>query len=123
MADASKPHDPVWSILSVNYQMAEREGDPTEMLGVLRRMAAHRPDDAALQELVALRAANLADSPAVVLIERVRTAGRSLRQPEGRVYIEEPDGRLRPADGEDLRRAEERFPGFIKNWKLPEEEG
>lgn len=114
--------DAVWSLLEIRFRMAEKGGDPGEILGALRQMAKHRPDDKALAALVRGMASKVADSPAVVLIESARSAGRGIRNPVGQVYIEEPDGRLRPATGEDLRRTEDRFPGFLKNWSLPDDE-
>lgn len=101
--------------------LAERDGDPNAQAGALRQALRAQPDHPLLRIALADLLERLNSAPAIVLIERVRSAGRLSKAIEGSVYIEEPDGRLRPANGEDLRQAEERFPGFIKNWKLPDD--
>lgn len=116
----SKPGAALKLLLDVGIQQAAKDGDPGELLAALRFALKHDPENIELAKAVEVLAAELADSPAVVLIERVRIAGRATSNPEGNVYIEEPDGRLRPASGADLARANERFPKFLKNWTLDE---
>lgn len=108
--------------MSARLKMAQDAGDVGEQLGILREWARLEPNDQKIASLVEALASRHADAPAIVCIERVRMAGRTLRNPEGQVYIEEPGGRLRPATGEDLARAEERFPGFLKRWRIDTDE-
>lgn len=108
-------------LLEVGLEQAVKDGDPNELLAALRWALKQDPENVELAKAVEVLAAELADSPAVVLIERVRIAGRAVSNPEGNVYIEEPDGRLRPANGVDLARANERFPKFLRNWTLDED--
>lgn len=111
------------AMLSIKRALAdELTSDPALLLECLRLEAQLEPDNQDYLRAIDLIAAEMADSPAVILIERAKFAGRGTH-PECQVYIEEPDGRLRPATGEDLRRAEDRFPGFIKNWRIAEDEG
>ncbi|MBG7613747.1 hypothetical protein IWC96_00445 [Brevundimonas sp. BAL450] len=102
--------------------MAEQDGDPGALLGALRQALRIQPDHPLLRLAIENLSTTLANSPTTVLIERARCAGGDVSSFEGRVYIEEPDGRLRPASGEDLIASEKRFPGFLKNWRLPEDE-
>jgi hypothetical protein len=116
----SQPGAALKLLLDVGLQQAAKDGDPSELLAALRFALKHDPENIELAKAVEVLAAELADSPAVVLIERVRVAGRATSNPEGNVYIEEPDGRLRPASGADLARANERFPEFLRNWTIDE---
>lgn len=117
------PSRAIQILTEVGIELALKEGDPTELLGALRAALKHDPSNTELKSLADRLAAELADSPAIILIERTRIAGRALTNPDGKVYIEEPDGRLRPANGHDLTVANERFPGFLKNWRLEEDQG
>lgn len=116
----SRPGAGLKILLDVGLEQAARDGDPNDLLDALRLAHKHDPENIELAKAAEVLAAELADSPAVVLIERVRIAGRATSNPEGNVYIEEPDGRLRPASGADLARANERFPKFLRNWTLDE---
>lgn len=109
-------------LMGMRLKAAQDDGDFVEALAVLKDWARQEPDNEKVARLIETMASRQADAPAVVCIERVRTAGRALRNPEGQVYIEEPGGRLRPATGEDLARAEARFPGFLKQWRLDTDE-
>ncbi len=113
---------PLSPLDTMELRVAEADHDPKAMLGALRRIAKRRPGDLIVAQAVTNLAAKLDEAPAIILMERIKSAGRSHKLIEGCVYIEEPDGRLRPASGEDLRVAEKRFPGFLKNWRLPEDE-
>jgi hypothetical protein len=37
---------------------------------------------------------------------------------EGKVFVLETDGRLRPIDGADLLDLHQAFPNFVKHWRL-----
>lgn len=114
--------EPISPAGALGIQLAKREGDPSALLGAIRQALKIQPEHLGLR----LAAENLADklskSPVVVLVERVRCSTGDIERYEGRVYVEEADGRLRPASGDDLMSVERHFPGFLKNWRLPEDE-
>ena len=56
-------------------------------------------------------------TPTYVGIERAVVLG-SERPFEGRVFIAEPDGRLKPIDGKDLAALHRDFPNFVRRWRL-----
>ena len=57
--------------------------------------------------------------PTYVGIERAVVLG-SEQSFEGKVFIAEPDGRLKPVDGKDLVALHRDFPNFVRQWKIPE---
>jgi hypothetical protein len=58
-------------------------------------------------------------TPVYVGIERAMVLGSDQRF-EGKVFIVEPDGRLKPIDGKDLVALHRDFPNFVRQWKIPE---
>jgi hypothetical protein len=52
-----------------------------------------------------------------VAIERAVVLG-SEYEVEGRIFIVEHDGRLRPIDGKELSRLYANYPNFVRGWKL-----
>lgn len=61
----------------------------------------------------------LINTSTYVGIERAIVIGPNLRRPvEGQVYIAQPDGCLRPINGKELTELIEKYPGFVKHWRL-----
>ncbi|HVT56754.1 MAG TPA: hypothetical protein VHD34_12015 [Xanthobacteraceae bacterium] len=58
-------------------------------------------------------------TPTYVGIERAIVLG-SEQSFEGKVFLAEPDGRLKPIDGKDLVALHRDFPNFVRRWKLDE---
>jgi hypothetical protein len=60
--------------------------------------------------------------PTYVAIERAVVLG-SDRIFDGKVFLFEPDGRLKPVDGGHLAALHRDFPNFVRNWKLSSSSG
>ncbi len=114
--------EPISPAGALAIRLAQQEGSPSALLGAMRQVLKIQPDHLLLRMAAENLGKELSSSPPVILIERVRCAGRGPDSFEGRVYIEEHDGRLKPASGEELGSIEARLPGFLKNWRLPEDE-
>ena len=99
-------------------RLAATADNQAEGLADLTAALKIKPDDEELAQMVAALTKHLAQGPAYVAIERARTIGPVGEAIEGRLYLREPDGRLKPVDGHELARAEEIYPGFAKNWRL-----
>jgi hypothetical protein len=51
-------------------------------------------------------------------IERAVVLGPEIGPVEGQVYVAQPDRSLRPITGKELVELHEKYPEFVKNWKL-----
>jgi hypothetical protein len=61
--------------------------------------------------------AQMSDDRTYIAIERAVSLGSDY-QVEGKVYVLEPDGRLKPIDGKELIELHAEYPNFVKGWKL-----
>lgn len=59
---------------------------------------------------------------AYVAIERAVVLGEPGRAVEGRLYRQTKDGSLIPLDGAELSSLYERYPEFLKAWRLKDDE-
>ena len=87
--------------------LAATADNPAEALAELKAALKVNPKDEKLARTVAALTEHLARGPTYVAIERVRTIGPLGEPIEGRLYLLEADGRLKPVDGRELARAEE----------------
>ena len=113
-------NEPSDILFDIALKAAANATDPNERLHHLETALRLKPDQE-LAEAAIVAAMSLELSSIYVAVEKARVIGNATRQVVGNIYIEEPDGRLKPLTGDDLADLEERHPGFAKNWRLEQE--